>query len=67
MTITINNKSEIMPHDHMSVQEVLDYKCYNWALLIVKCNGEYLKRTAYHSTQVNEGDDLMILNLVPGG
>ena len=67
MTITINNQPETLPRDQMSVQELLEYKSYNWKLLIVKYNGKYIKRAVYSSTQVNEGDDFMILNLVAGG
>lgn len=67
MTITLNNITENFTADQMSVMELLQIKGFDWKLLIVKQNGNYIKRSAYSSTVLIEGDDVMVLNLVAGG
>jgi thiamine biosynthesis protein ThiS len=67
MTITLNNHTESLPIDQMSIMELLQTKQFDWKLLIVKHNGRYIKRAAYEATALKEGDDIMVLSLIAGG
>ncbi len=67
MTITLNNQQETLDEEKMTIQELLDTKKYSFKMLVVKVNGELIKRHSYESTIVRDGDDVTILHLMSGG
>lgn len=67
MKITLNNKEETFDKDELTVSEILELSNFSYKLLIVKLNGNYIKKEAYDKTVVHDGDDLMVLHLVTGG
>ncbi|GAB1405547.1 hypothetical protein MASR1M74_27280 [Lentimicrobium sp.] len=67
MTIIFNNQTLDLPLEEMSMGDFLRSKQYEIRLLIVMLNGKYIKRAAYETTSLKEGDDVMVLRLLTGG
>ena len=67
MKITLNNKEETFDKDEITINQLLDIQNYSYKMLIVKVNGELVKKSAYDNTKVKDGDDVMVLHLVTGG
>lgn len=67
MTIFLNNELEKMPHDNMSVEELVAFKRYNAAATAVAVNDKIVKKTAWSCTTLKEGDRVMIISAAFGG
>ncbi len=68
MKILLNNREEFLELGlNPSIEDVIDYKNYKFKMLVVRLNGELIKKEYYASTVVAEGDDLKIIHLVSGG
>ncbi|MFO7827472.1 MAG: sulfur carrier protein ThiS [Bacteroidales bacterium] len=67
MKITLNNKEEAFDKDELTISQLLDIQNYSYKMLVVKVNGELVKKAAYDNTKVKDGDDVMVLHLVTGG
>jgi len=67
MKIQINNNPEAFPEDHLTISELLKKKNFTFKMLIVKINGQLVKKTEYETIEVKEGDDVMVLHLISGG
>jgi thiamine biosynthesis protein ThiS len=64
--ITVNNRPVEWEED-MTVTRLLEKMNYTWRLLVVKINGELVKRKDYAQTKVPAGADVKVLHLVAGG
>ncbi len=67
MRITINNTSEQIERDQLTVNELIRYKNYTFKLLVTKVNGQLVKTHERDDVLVREGDDVQILHLISGG
>ena len=67
MKINLNNRPEAFDANELSISEIMQYKSFQFKLLVVKLNGVLIDKNDYGSTLVREGDDLMIIHLVSGG
>lgn len=67
MTIHLNNNSETFPGENLSVAELLKIKNFTFKMLVIKINGELVKKTEYDTTMVKDGDDVKVLHLISGG
>lgn len=67
MKILLNNNTETFEKSQMSITELLQEKKYTFKMLVVKVNGAIVKRDAYPTTLIKEGDDVMVLHLMSGG
>jgi thiamine biosynthesis protein ThiS len=67
MRITINNTSEQIDRDQLTVNELIRYKNYTFKLLVTKVNGQLVKTHERDDVLVREGDDVQILHLISGG
>jgi len=67
MVIILNNKSEFFEGDELTVNQILKKKKFTFKMLIIKINGQLIKKSDYDSTIVKDGDDVMILHLISGG
>ncbi|MBL6964611.1 MAG: sulfur carrier protein ThiS [Bacteroidetes bacterium] len=67
MEITLNNRIEIIDRQTLTVKELLDYKTFTFKLLVVKINGDFVKKENYEGREVHDGDDVMVLHLISGG
>lgn len=67
MEITLNNKQEFIPKDELTVDELLKWKNYSFKMLVIKINGTIVRKHEYSTTQINDGDHVIVLHLVSGG
>ncbi len=67
MKIILNNRKEEFELENMSVSELLGLKNFTFKMIVVKINGELVKKPQYSETYIHEGDDVMVLHLMSGG
>ena len=67
MKITLNNREETIDRDSITVQELIDYKKYTFKLLVTKLNGSLVKKDERKTTQITDGDTVVVLHMVSGG
>jgi sulfur carrier protein len=67
MKIILNNKEEVFDGDQLTINELLKAKKFTFKMLVIKVNGQMIKKTEYNSSFVHDGDDVMVLHLISGG
>ena len=67
MNIILNNRNETIDRDLLTVQELLEVKNFTFRMLVIKINGKLVKKDAYESTPISDGDNVTVLHLVSGG
>ena len=67
MKIILNNKEEIFDAPQFTVNELLQAKKFTFKMLVIKVNGQLIKKSDYSSAIINDGDDVMVLHLISGG
>ena len=67
MKILLNNISEEIAGENVSVNELLRYKNFTFKMLVIKINGNLVKKTEYDSAMIHDGDDVHVLHLISGG
>jgi sulfur carrier protein len=67
MVIILNNKSEFFEGEELTVNELLKKKKFTFKMLIIKINGQLIKKSDYDTTFVKDADDVMVLHLISGG
>ncbi len=67
MKITLNNTPEEIQAAQLTVQQLLERKKFTFKLIIVKINGKVVPKQEYETTQIHDGDDVVIFHLVSGG
>jgi thiamine biosynthesis protein ThiS len=67
MQITLNNRQETIPGDVVTISDILKFKNYTFRMMVVKINGQLVKKNSYAEAEVKEGDDVQILHMISGG
>jgi len=67
MNITLNNRPENIDATELTMNQLLKYKNFTFRMLVIKINGKLVKKDAYDSTVVRDGDIVSVLHLVSGG
>ena len=67
MKIVLNNRPDKFSNEQLTVQELLDMKKFTFKMLIIRINGNIVKKTDYNSSVIHDGDDVMVLHLISGG
>jgi sulfur carrier protein len=67
MTITLNNNRESFDVEALTVSGLLEVKKFTFKMLIVKINGNFIKKEDYPVAAISEGDDVSVLHLISGG
>lgn len=67
MQITLNNKSESIDQNQITISELLKLKNFTFKMLVIKVNNKLIKKDAYSTFKINEGDDVNVLHLISGG
>ena len=69
MKITLNNNLEILktPEEVLSIDQLLQIKKYSFKNLIVKINGEFIKRDSYKEANFKDGDKIDVIHMISGG
>lgn len=67
MKIILNNNPEIIPAEKITLQDLIAFKKYSFALLITKVNGRLIKKEERNSTEIKDGDNVSVIHLISGG
>jgi thiamine biosynthesis protein ThiS len=67
MIIELNNRQETLEADQLTVNELLALKNFTFRMLVIKINGQLVKKDLYETALINDGDKVMVLHLVSGG
>ena len=67
MKVQVNGNEVEQSGDSATVQELLATLRYSFPLIVVKVNGVLVKRDAYGSTRLKNGDTVDAYHLVSGG
>jgi sulfur carrier protein len=67
MKINLNNKEEILPASQLTISELLKEKNFTFKMLVIKVNGQLIKKSEYNSALIQDGDEVMVLHLISGG
>lgn len=67
MKIILNNKEETFDSEQFTINELLQAKKFTFKMLVIKVNGQLIKKSEYGSALVHDGDDVMVLHLISGG
>lgn len=66
MSITVNNK-HVQFIEQETVSDLLKRMHYTFPLIIVKINGELIKRNQYDDTIVPDNSNVKVIHLISGG
>lgn len=67
MNIILNNRNETIERDEVTIAELLQIKQFSFKMLIIKVNGQLVKRHEYDTKVVKHGDDVSVFHLITGG
>jgi sulfur carrier protein len=67
MKISLNNKEESMAGESISVRELLTMMKFTFPLIIVKINGQLVKKEDYERVFIGDGDAVEAIHLISGG
>jgi len=67
MKIILNNKEEVFDVDQFTITELLQAKNFTFKMLVIKVNGQLVKKSEHLTTIVKDGDEVMVLHLISGG
>ena len=67
MIISLNNRSEEIKADFMTINELLQHKNFTFKMLVIKVNGILIAKDQYDQQKIKDGDEVMILHLISGG
>ena len=61
------NKVEMEWQAGMTIQDVLDRRKYTFPLIVVKVDGQLVRKEDYATFQVPDGADVQVIHLISGG
>ncbi len=67
MNIILNNRPESFEQSKLTINQLLELKKFTFKMLVIKVNGELVKKEQYTSFIINDGDDVNVLHLISGG
>ena len=67
MKISLNNRPENFDSHMLTISEILKYKNYTFKMMVVKINGQLIKKDHYQTAEVTDGDDVQIIHMISGG
>ena len=67
MTITLNNRTENFEFEVLTITELLKIKNYTFKFLVIKINGQLIKKDKYTEAKVYAGDKVDIIHMISGG
>lgn len=61
------NEHKLPWKEGLVVQDALSMMNYTFKMLVIKLNGDLVKKDAYLTTPIPEGADLKVIHLISGG
>jgi sulfur carrier protein len=65
--IRVNNRDEVEWEEGLTVSALLERFRYTFAHIIVKINGEVVRREEYPTRTIPDGADVWVIHLIAGG
>lgn len=67
MKIILNTREEEFDKSEMTIRELLTEKNFTFKMLVIKVNNKLVKKEAYETTIITEGDNVSVIHLISGG
>jgi thiamine biosynthesis protein ThiS len=67
MKITLNNNKEEFLSEQLTISELLAVKNFTFKMLVIKINGQLIRKSDYDTATVVNGDEVHVLHLISGG
>jgi sulfur carrier protein len=67
MEIRLNNRSEVIEGDKITLRELIELKKFTFKLIIFKINGIIIRSEDYDTTYIADGDEVHAIHMVSGG
>ena len=67
MTLTLNNRTESFDFEVLTISELLKVKNFTFKFIVIKINGQLIKKDKYSEAQVSDGDKVDIIHMISGG
>jgi sulfur carrier protein len=67
MKIIINNKEEYFEAEKLLLPELLRLKNFTFKMLVIKINGVLIKKSDWDTSEIKDGDNVVVLHLISGG
>ncbi len=67
MEIILNNRLEKFEYKSITISELLKEKNFSFSRIIIKLNGQLIKKPEYQTTYVINNDKLDIIHMISGG
>ncbi|MCD4746085.1 MAG: sulfur carrier protein ThiS [Bacteroidales bacterium] len=67
MKIILNNRQEEFNYNTISISKLLEIKKFTFKMLVIKINGNLIKKEARETTYIQDGDNVIVLHLISGG
>lgn len=67
LVIRVNNRDEIEWEEGLTVSDLLEWFRYTFAHIIVKINGEVIRREDYPKRTIPDGAEVWVIHLIAGG
>ncbi len=69
MKILLNNKEEVLnsTKDALTIEELLAMKKFSFKSLVIRINGELVRREDRQKATFKEGDRVEVIHLISGG
>lgn len=65
--IRVNDRHELAWREGMTVSDLLERMDYSYHQIIVKVDGEVVRRPAYDTYSLPDGADVKVIHLIAGG
>ncbi len=67
MKFILNNRETEYPASALTVKGLLQAMNFTFPLIVVKINGQLVKKEEYESSTIQEGDKVDAIHLISGG
>ena len=67
MKLELNHRPTELAGERLSVADLLKAMHFTFPLIVVKLNGELVRREAFSRTMIREGDRVEAIHLISGG
>ena len=67
MTLNLNNRTETFDYDVLTISELLKVKNFTFKFLVIKINGQLIKKENYSEAKLYDGDKVDVIHMISGG
>lgn len=65
--VSVNNHIKLDWNEDLTVEKALKRMNFTFKMLIIKINGELVKKEQYQTTKIPAGADVKIIHMISGG